>query len=154
VNIVLFEPEIPWNTGNIGRTCVAAGSALHLVGRLGFRIDAREVRRSGLDYWPELKLFRHEDFEAFEEALPQGASVLVFSTKGTRSFWEAPYRKESYLVFGRESSGLPLHIRRRYKRSLFRIPMDRGARSLNLSTAVGIVLYDGLRQILAESSRD
>lgn len=147
MNVVLFEPEIPWNTGNIGRTCVAAGAALHLIGRLGFKIDAREIRRSGLDYWPKLKLVRHEDFAAFEAALEPGASVLVFSTKAKRTFWEAPYRRDSYLLFGRESSGLPAEIRRRYEDRLYRIPIHEDARSLNLSTAAGIVLYEALRSL-------
>src|SRR2546422_481725 len=99
MNIVLHEPEIPWNTGNIGRTCVATGSALHLVGRLGFSLAEKEIRRSGLDYWPKLKLFRHASLADFEASLPPQASLLAFSTQGRESFWEAPYRSDSYLLF-------------------------------------------------------
>ena len=144
--IVLFEPEIPWNTGNIGRTCVATGTSLHLVGKLGFKISDKEIRRSGLDYWSHLKLCLHESFEAFEATLAPNASVLVFSIQGRSLFWKAPYREDSYLVFGNESSGLPLEIRRRYQESLYRVPMGQEVRSLNLSTLVGIALYEGLRQ--------
>ena len=146
MNVVLVEPEIPWNAGNIGRTCVAAGAALHLVGRLGFRIGAREIRRSGLDYWPRLRLFRHESLAAFEASLPPRASVLLFTTQARGSFWKAPYRKDSYLIFGRESTGLPPSVLRRHAGRVFRIPMAPEARSLNLSTAAGIVLYEALRR--------
>jgi len=145
VHIVLFEPEIPWNTGNIGRTCVAVGASLHLVGPLGFRITGREIRRAGLDYWPRLKLVRHADIEAFLAALPPEASVLAFTTKARRSFRTAPYRRDSYLLFGRESSGLPQALLRRFSGSLYRIPMGPEVRSLNLSTAAALALYEALR---------
>src|SRR5579863_7486448 len=107
MHIVLYEPDIPWNTGNIGRTCVATGTTLHLVGKLGFSLDDKEIRRSGLDYWPKLKLKLHEDFEKFAAALPADSSLLFFSTKAKKSFWEAPYQPESYLIFGSETKGLP-----------------------------------------------
>jgi tRNA (cytidine/uridine-2'-O-)-methyltransferase len=147
LNIVLFEPEIPWNTGNIGRTCVAAGAALHLIKPLGFRLDEKEIRRSGLDYWPKLQLTVHEDFAAFLAFLPAKASVLVFTTKARISFRQAPYRKDSYLLFGRESSGLPDDVFRRFPDSLYRVPQSSDVRSLNLSTAAALALYEGLRQI-------
>jgi tRNA (cytidine/uridine-2'-O-)-methyltransferase len=146
LNVALFEPEIPWNTGNIGRTCVAAGAALHLIGKLGFRLDAREIRRSGLDYWPKLSLTRHEDFAAFEAALPPKAPLLLFSTKGRKSFWEAPYGEGCYLLFGRESGGLPAAVMRRHADRAYRIPTTAEVRSLNLSTAVAVVLYEALRR--------
>ena len=146
MHIVLFEPEIPGNTGNIGRSCVATATTLHLVGRLGFKISGRELARAGLDYWPKLNLVLHRDFPAFAASLPADASVLVFSTKAIQSFWKAPYHPNSYLLFGRESSGLPESIMTLYKESLYRIPTNSDVRSLNLSTSAGIVLYEALRQ--------
>lgn len=147
MNIVLYEPDIPWNTGNVGRTCVATGSTLHLVGRLGFSLDTKEVRRSGLDYWDKLKLIQHADWDAFEQSLPAGAPIYLFSKWGKSDFWDASFQPEGYLVFGCETSGLPEAIRVRYAQSLYRIPMEEGSvRSLNLSTAVSVVLYEALRQ--------
>src|SRR5438552_14209307 len=107
VNIVLYEPDIPWNTGNIGRTCVATGSTLHLIGRLGFSLDDKEVRRSGLHYWDKLKLQRHADWDAFSSSIPPDAPLFLFSKWAKQDFWEASYSSESYLVFGCETSGLP-----------------------------------------------
>jgi len=146
VHVVLIEPEIPWNTGNIGRTCVATGTTLHLVGKLGFSLESKYIRRSGLDYWPKLKFKRHADFESFLACLPPKASLLFFSTKAKRSFWDAPYQKNSYLVFGKETAGLSADIRQRFQDRLYRIPMRRGIRSLNLSTAGAVVLYEALRR--------
>jgi tRNA (cytidine/uridine-2'-O-)-methyltransferase len=146
MNVVLYEPEIAWNTGNIGRTCVAAGAALHLVGRLGFRLDGKEMRRAGLDYWPKLKLVLHPDFAAFQASLPRGARVFAFSTKAKRSYWDASYPPESYLLFGRESGGLPDEAASLYKENLLRIPMGADVRSLNLSTSAALALYEALRQ--------
>lgn len=144
LSVVLVEPEIPWNTGNVGRTCVAAGAALHLVGKLGFSISERQIRRSGLDYWPRLKLFRHDDWDAFERSLPARASLLFFTAQGEKTLWEAPFREDSYLVFGKESTGLPGALLKR--KNQVRIPMEAGERSLNLSTAAAIALYEGLRR--------
>lgn len=146
LSVVLVDPEIPWNAGNIGRTCVAAGATLHLVGRLGFKVESKEIRRAGLDYWPKLRWRRHEDFEAFLAAAPKKASLLFFSSRGRRDFWEAPYRKDSCLIFGKESTGLEPRILRRFRDRVYRIPIRREARSLNLSTAAGIVLYEALRR--------
>lgn len=146
MHVVLIEPEIPWNTGNIGRTCVATGTTLHLVGKLGFSLESKYIRRSGLDYWPKLKWKRHEDFDRFLAAVPRGASLILFSTKAKRSFWKAPYRKNSYLIFGKETAGLSDDIRRRFEDRLYRIPMRRGIRSLNLSTSAAVGLYEALRQ--------
>jgi len=146
VHLVLCEPEIPWNTGNIGRTCVAAGATLHLIKPLGFRIDEREIRRSGLDYWPRLKLVLHDGLEEFLASLPPVPPILVFTTKARVSFRNASYRPDSYLLFGRESSGLPEAVLHRFRASLYRIPMVPEARSLNLSTSAAVVLYEALRQ--------
>lgn len=146
MHVVLVDPEIPWNTGNIGRTCVAVGATLHLVGRLGFSLSEREIRRSGLDYWPQLSLARHESFADFERALPSGASLLLFASSGRRSFWEAPYQRDSYLIFGCESTGLPAALLERFAGRVYRIPMTGPVRSLNLSTAAALALYEGVRR--------
>lgn len=146
MNIVLIEPEIHWNTGNIGRTCVATGTALHLVGPLGFRLDHKSVRRAGLDYWPKVRLFQHEDTESFFRSLPGSARLKLFSAEGKKSFWDAGYGEEDYLVFGKESVGLPRELRKRYRTQLYRIPISEEVRSLNLSTAAAVVLYEALRQ--------
>ncbi len=146
MNIVLVEPEIHWNTGNIGRSCVATGAELHLVGNLGFRLDAKEIRRAGLDYWPRLRLSRHPSLETFLDSLPAHAPLFFFSTKGRQVFWDAPYRPGSYLVFGKETGGLPAWVHERHSERVYRIPMLPGERSLNLSTAAGVVLFEALRQ--------
>ncbi len=146
MHVVLVEPEIPWNTGNIGRTCVAVGATLHLVGRLGFDVSEKEIRRSGLDYWPKLRLARHDSYEAFERSLPAAASLLFFSAAGERSFFDAPYERESYLVFGRESTGLPAALLERHAERVFRVPQGPRVRSLNLSTAAAVALYEGVRR--------
>src|SRR5689334_2484220 len=136
MHVVLYEPDIPWNTGNVGRTCVATGSTLHLIGRLGFSVDDKEIRRSGLDYWSKLKLIKHPTWEAFEASLPADAALFLFSKWGKQDYWDATYAAESYLVFGCETSGLPEALRKRYADRLYRIPMEKGSvRSLNLSSA-------------------
>ena len=145
MNVVLVEPEIHWNTGNIGRTCVGTKTALHLVEPLGFSLDAKEVRRSGLDYWEKVDLRVHADWNAFEEGLPPGAPLLFFSADARLEFWDAPYAPGTYLIFGKESMGLPPGLRERYADRLYRIPHNEDIRSLNLSTAAGIVLYEALR---------
>jgi tRNA (cytidine/uridine-2'-O-)-methyltransferase len=147
MQVVLYEPDIPWNTGNIGRTCVATGSTLHLVGRLGFSTDAKEIRRSGLDYWDKLKLIRHADWDSFLEAIPAYAPLFFFSKWAKQDLWNAEFQQDSYLIFGCETTGLPERIRHAYKDRLYRIPMEEGSvRSLNLSSAVSIALYEALRQ--------
>lgn len=146
MNVVLVEPEIPFNTGNIGRTCVAAGASLHLVGRLGFSLSQREIRRSGLDYWPRLRLTLHESFAAFEAALPPDARLLFFAPQGARELWQAPYAPECWLVFGSESRGLPQEVLARHAERCYRIPMASGERSLNLSSAAAIAVYEGVRR--------
>lgn len=146
MHIVLHEPEIPWNTGNIGRTCVATGTTLHLIKPLGFKVTGKEIRRAGLDYWAKLELRIHEDFEDFIGTVPGRASILAFTTKARASFRTAPYRKDSYLLFGKESGGLPPAILERFSGSLYRIPQTRDVRSLNLSTSAALALYEALRQ--------
>lgn len=147
MKIVLVNPDIPWNAGNIGRTCVATGTELVFVGKLGFKIESKEIRRSGLDYWQYLKYSVFKTFEDFLEAEGKNPSLVFLSTRGKKTYWEAPYKKDSCLVFGSEGAGLPMAMYDKYAGRLYRIPMssDR-TRSLNLSTAAGVVLYEALRQ--------
>lgn len=146
VNIVLLEPEIHFNTGNIGRTCVGTGTTLHLVEPLGFSLGSAQIRRSGLDYWKKLDLKRHPDFAAFLTSIPSSASLYFFSAEGPRSYWEAEYREDGYLIFGKESAGLSPDIRSRYRDRLFRVPHSGEIRSLNLGTAAAVALYEAIRQ--------
>jgi tRNA (cytidine/uridine-2'-O-)-methyltransferase len=151
-HVVLIEPEIPWNTGNIGRTCLGAGAELHLVGRLGFHLDNKQVQRAGLDYWDKVILRRHDTWEKFLEGLPGKAELFFFSTKGKKGLWDAEFPKNAYLIFGKETAGFPKKFHEIYKDKLYRIPQqDDSIRSLNLSTSVGIVLYEALRQNLKGS---
>ncbi|MBI5201417.1 MAG: tRNA (cytidine(34)-2'-O)-methyltransferase [Elusimicrobia bacterium] len=147
MNVVLVEPEIHWNTGNIGRTCVATRTNLHLVKPLGYKIDSAQIRRSGLDYWPKLKLTVHESFAAFEAFLPKDASLLLFSTHAETSFWDAPYREDSFLLFGKESEGFSQDIRDRYAGRFYRVPVSTDVRSLNLSSCAAVCLFEGLRRV-------
>ena len=145
-HIVLVEPEIPQNTGNIARTCAATGSVLHLVGPLGFQIDDKRLKRAGLDYWHLLDIRYHD---TIEEALHDaaGGSVFYLTTKAPRAYTEASFPPGSVLVFGKETAGLPEDLlRAHYQERAIRIPMIDDARSLNLSNAVAIVLYEALRQ--------
>lgn len=147
MKIVLINPDIPWNAGNIGRTCVATGTELCFVGKMGFNLSDKEIRRSGLDYWQFLKYSVHKDFDAFLAALPPGAPLAFFSTRGGKDYWEASYTEESCLVFGAETAGFPDWMYEKYADRMYRIPMwsDR-VRSLNLSTSAGVALYEALRQ--------
>ncbi len=145
-HIVLVAPEIHWNTGNIGRTCLATGSYLHLIQPLGFSLDSREVQRAGLDYWDNVKLTLWKDFDGFEsEMAPLKEEVAVFSKKGAAPFWSMPATERLFLIFGSETKGLPENILSRYVDATYHIPMTADTRSLNLSTAAGIVLYESLR---------
>jgi tRNA (cytidine/uridine-2'-O-)-methyltransferase len=147
VHVVLVEPEIHWNTGNAGRTCLAVDAQLHLVEPLGFSLDEKEVRRSGLDYWPRVNPRVWPSFAAFEEALPGLGTPFLFSAQGGRSLWDVVFPERTVLVFGRESVGLPAALRERYRESLVSIPMaDQALRSLNLSTTVAVAAYEVLRQ--------
>lgn len=146
-NVVLVEPEIPPNTGNIARLCAATGSTLHLVGQLGFRLSDRELKRAGLDYWDSVKMVRHDDFQSFLSALAP-ERFYIFSAGAERSYTGAQYRPGDALVFGGESKGLPEDILKDHADRMLAIPVNKGAvRSLNLATAVGIILYEALRQV-------
>jgi len=146
MNVVLINPEIPFNTGNIARTCIATGWTLHLVGKLGFSLTEKEIRRSGLDYWPKLKLKQHTDFESFLKTINDDNELIFFSTKGKKVFWDAPYTKNNYLVFGSESKGLPKEIYTKYAAKLYRIPVSSDVRSLNLSSSAAVAIYESIRQ--------
>ena len=139
LHIALIQPQIPPNTGNIARLCAATDSSLHLIEPLGFSIDDSEVRRAGLDYWDAVDLWVHSNWFAFRDAIDRGR-CLYFSAKATQSYWEAPYRRNSCLVFGSETEGMPQRILEKHPEQCFTIPMSGPVRSLNLSTAVGIVL--------------
>ncbi|MEO8276055.1 MAG: tRNA (cytidine(34)-2'-O)-methyltransferase [Thermoanaerobaculia bacterium] len=147
LHVALVEPEIHWNTGNAGRTCLATGARLHLVGPLGFSLAEREVRRSGLDYWERVDLERWESWPAFEAALPGLGAPYFFSADADLDYWDVEYPSAVTLIFGRESQGLPQELRERYRHALVRMPVaDSSVRSLNLSTCVGIAVYEVLRQ--------
>jgi tRNA (cytidine/uridine-2'-O-)-methyltransferase len=148
LHVVLVEPEIHWNTGNIGRTCLAAGAQLHLVEPLGFSLEERELRRAGLDYWPRVAPRIWPDWAALEAALPRLGTPYLFSAGAPRLLWDAPFKAPAVMIFGRESVGLPAELRERYRDTLIGLPMrDPALRSLNLSTSVGIVLYEAWRQL-------
>ena len=145
-HVVLVAPEIHWNTGNIGRTCLATGSFLHLVKPLGFSLDSREVQRAGLDYWEKVKPTLWDDFDEFlKKMAPRDGEVALFSKRGGRSFWTMPATNRLFLVFGSETRGLAGEILCRYSASTYYIPISAETRSLNLSTSAGIALYESLR---------
>lgn len=147
IHVALWEPEIPPNTGNIARLCAATGTPLHLIGRLGFRLDDRSLRRAGLDYWPHVEVHRHATLAAFETALTANR-LLCFTAHASRPFTQEAYRPGDCLVFGGETAGLPASLLERCGARVLTIPMPAGkVRSLNLATAVGIVLYEALRQL-------
>lgn len=145
LNVVLFEPEIPENTGNIGRTCVATGTRLHLIEPLGFETSEKAVRRAGLDYWKDLDVTRYVNFQDFLVKNP-GARIYMATTKGKQVYTEAVYEPDCYLMFGKESAGIPEEILVQYPEGCVRIPMIGETRSLNLANSVAIVLYEALRQ--------
>ena len=149
IHVVLVHPEIHWNTGNAGRTCLAAGATLHLIEPLGFSLDERQVRRAGLDYWPHVDLRVWPDWATFEKELPALGEPYFFSTKARRLMWDAPLGQAGgvVLVFGRETGGLPSHLHERYGDRFLTLPIAAPqVRSLNLSTTVGIAVYEVLRQ--------
>ena len=147
LHVALVTPEIPWNTGNAGRTCLAAGAQLHLVEPLGFSLAARPVRRAGLDYWPRVAPRTWPGWAAVEAALPARGEPWFFSADAERTFWDAPASERTVLVFGRESTGLPAELRARFRERLVGFPMaDPGLRSLNLSTCVALAVYEALRR--------
>ena len=146
LNVVLVEPEIPQNTGNIARTCLAAGARLHLIEPLGFDLDGAALRRAGMDYWEKCDVHRWPSLGALRTEAGL-ARFFYLTSKATRPYWEARFGPGDYLVFGRETRGLPESLLEQEREHLLTIPMEPAARSLNLATSVGIVLYEARRQI-------
>lgn len=145
LNIVLYEPEIPSNTGNIGRTCVATGTRLHLIEPLGFRLNEKSIKRAGMDYWEHLDVTRYINYQDFLKKNP-GAKIYMASTKAPRTYTDVSYEEDCYIMFGKESGGIPEEILLKNQETAIRIPMLDKIRSLNLSNSVAIVLYEALRQ--------
>lgn len=149
MNIVLYQPEIPANTGNIGRTCVATGTRLHLIEPLGFRLTGKELRRAGMDYWEHLDVTRYMNFEEFVEKNLAGnpkAKIWMATTKAKKVYTQAQFGPDDFIMFGKESAGIPEEILVDHEDTCIRIPMLDKIRSLNLSNSVSIVLYEALRQ--------
>ncbi len=145
LNIVLLEPEIPANTGNIGRTCVASGTRLHLIGPLGFSLSEKALKRAGMDYWKNLDVTTYIDYQDFLEKNP-GVKIYMATTKAHRVYTEVSYEEGCYIMFGKESAGIPEEILVQNEENCIRIPMMEEIRSLNLGNSVAIVLYEALRQ--------
>ena len=145
LNIVLHEPEIPANTGNIGRTCVAAGARLHLIEPLGFRLDEKNLRRAGMDYWKDLDVTTYIDYQDFLKRNP-GAKIYMATTKAPKVYTDVRYEPDCYIMFGKESAGIPEEILAAHREACVRIPMMGEIRSLNMGNSVAIVLYEALRQ--------
>jgi tRNA (cytidine/uridine-2'-O-)-methyltransferase len=145
LNVVLYEPEIPANTGNIGRTCVATNTRLHLIEPLGFRLNDKTVKRAGMDYWQDLDVIRYDDWDDFCEKNPD-AKIYMATTKAKHTYTEVEFEPDCYIMFGKESAGIPEEILVQHPDTSIRIPMVGETRSLNLSNSVAIVLYEALRQ--------
>ena len=145
LNIILHEPEIPQNTGNIGRTCVAAGAKLHLIEPLGFRLNEKAIKRAGMDYWEKLDVTRYDDFADFLQKNPD-AKIFMATTKAKHTYTEVNYGPNDFIMFGKESAGIPEEILVDYEETCIRIPMIGDIRSLNLGNSVAIVLYEALGQ--------
>lgn len=145
MNIVLHEPEIPQNTGNIARTCAATGAKLHLIEPLGFSLDEKSLKRAGLDYWNLLDVTVYKNFEEFIEK-NNNPKIFMATTKSKQTYADVTYDEDAYIMFGKESAGIPEEILLNYKETSVRIPMRSEARSLNLSNSVSIILYEALRQ--------
>jgi tRNA (cytidine/uridine-2'-O-)-methyltransferase len=146
-NVVLIEPEIPPNTGNIARLCLATKSRLHLVKPLGFSVDDRRLRRAGMDYWHQVDVQYWKSIAEFETATQPPVRRFLLTTKSERRYWDAKFREGDYLVFGRETKGLPEYFLLAHADDCLTIPMAPEARSLNLATAVAVVLFEGVRQL-------
>lgn len=145
-HVVLVAPDVHWNTGNIGRTCLGAGAFLHLIKPLGFSIESKEIKRAGLDYWHKVKLSVWEDFDNFKHQMnPEKEEVALFTKNGSIPHWNLQPAKRMFLIFGSETKGLSRTILSMYKNSTYRISITKDIRSLNLSTAVGIALYESIR---------
>ncbi len=148
LHVALLAPEIPWNTGNLGRTCLAAGARLHLIRPLGFSLEDRYLKRAGLDYWRHVEPRIWPTWTAFEAALPELGEPFFFSAEGGRDLWSVRFPADPVLIFGGETSGLPAEIRQRFAERLVAIPMRPGPiRSLNLSTAAAVAVYEASRQL-------
>ena len=146
-HVVLVAPEVHWNTGNIGRSCLGAGATLHLIRPLGFSLSARQVKRAGLDYWSQVPLQVWDDFDHFfAEMKPAGDEIMLLTKKGKQPYWRMPSSHRIFMVFGSETKGLPASLLERYDERTYQIPIQPRIRCLNLSTAVGIVLYEHVRQ--------
>ncbi|MCI9616187.1 tRNA (cytidine(34)-2'-O)-methyltransferase [Lachnospiraceae bacterium 62-26] len=145
LNIVLLEPEIPANTGNIGRTCVAANARLHLIEPLGFRLNEKNLKRAGMDYWDNLDVTTYINYEDFQKKNP-GAKIYMATTKARKIYTEVSYEPDCYIMFGKESAGIPEEILTDHEDECIRIPMAGEIRSLNLGNSAAIVLYEALRQ--------
>ncbi|MBD5105667.1 MAG: tRNA (uridine(34)/cytosine(34)/5-carboxymethylaminomethyluridine(34)-2'-O)-methyltransferase TrmL [Lachnospiraceae bacterium] len=145
MNIILHQPEIPANTGNIGRTCVATGTKLHLIEPLGFKLNEKSIKRAGMDYWEHLDVTRYVNFEEFLEKNPN-AKIWMATTKAKHIYTEVEYSPDDFIMFGKESAGIPEELLVDYEETCIRIPMLEQVRSLNLSNSVAIVLYEALRQ--------
>ena len=145
LNVVLYEPEIPANTGNIGRTCAATGTRLHLIEPLGFRLGEKELKRAGMDYWKALEGTVYMDYEDFLKQNP-GARIYMATTKAPNVYTDVQFEPNCFLMFGKESAGIPEEILRKHQEDAIRIPMNPMIRSLNLSNSVAVVLYEALRQ--------
>ena len=150
LNIVLFEPEIPANTGNIGRTCVATGTSLHLIEPLGFSLSEKALKRAGMDYWKDLDVHTYMNFETFLKENP-GAKIWMATTKAKHVYSDVTFGPNDFIMFGKESAGIPEEILVEHEENCIRIPMEPAIRSLNLSNSVAIVLYEALRQQNFES---
>lgn len=147
LNVVLLNPEIPTNTGNIGRLCLATDTSLHLIKPLGFEINDKRLKRAGLDYWQHLEVKYYNDFNEFIDLNPKGC-FHFFSSNSSKSIWDLKFNQNDYLIFGKESVGLPESITALYKESCYKIPMyNSKIRSLNLANAVSIAVFEGLRQL-------
>ena len=148
LSVVLITPEIPTNTGSIGRLCLATNSTLHLVDPLGFEINDARVKRAGLDYWKHLQVVRHKNVDIFLKSLSPKDPIIFFSTKSKNCFFEQKFKKGSYLIFGSETKGLGAKILNTYKKNTFQIPQyDDRVRSLNLANAASIAVYEAIRQL-------
>ena len=145
-HVVLVAPEVHWNTGNVGRTCLGTNACLHLIKPLGFSIESKEVKRAGLDYWSKVKLFVWENFDDFlSQMLPEPKQMVLFSKSAQKNFWAMPPQDRLFLIFGSETKGLPKDIATKYADNFYYIPITDEIRCLNLSTTVGIALYESLR---------
>ena len=152
-HVVLVSPQVHWNTGNIGRTCLGADAFLHLIQPLGFSLKSKEVKRAGLDYWPEVKLSVWEDFETFmKNVKPRQEEIALLTKNGAKPFWEFPALKRLFLIFGSETLGLPQTILASYPDATYYIPITDKIRCLNLSTAVGVALYESLKFLYIQIS--